>query len=219
MSELTLVIGNKNYSSWSLRPWLVLKQFGLPFKEIRIPLRQPQTMPTLLQHSAAGKVPVLHDGETTVWDSLAICEYLAERFPEAGLWPNALTARAHARSVCAEMHSSFTALREHMTMNARGSFPGCGLTPEVAADIQRIQAIWRECRNVYGKSGPYLYGAFSIADAFYAPVVLRFNTYAPQLDDNALAYCKTVLALPALQAWIDDARLERETLDVYEMYR
>ncbi len=219
MSNLTLVIGNKNYSSWSLRPWLVLKQFGLPFEEIRIPLRQAQTMPALLQHSAAGKVPVLHDGATTVWDSLAICEYLAERFPEAGLWPRSTAARAHARSVCAEMHSSFTALREHMTMNARGSFPGRGLTPEVVTDIQRIQAIWRECRDGYGKEGPFLYGTFSIADAFYAPVVLRFNTYAPPLDENALAYCKTLLALPALQTWIADSRAEPETLDVYELYR
>lgn len=219
MSELTLVIGNKNYSSWSLRPWLVLKQFGLPFAEIRIALRKPETMPALLKHSAAGKVPVLHDGEITIWDSLAICEYLHERFPDAGLWPAANVARTHARSVCAEMHSSFSALREHMTMNARGSFPGCGLTPQVAEDIARILAIWRECRADFGGDGPFLYGKFSIADAFYAPVVLRFNTYAPQLDTNALAYCQTMLALPALQSWIADARTEPETIDVYEMYR
>lgn len=219
MAELTLVIGNKNYSSWSLRPWLVLKHLGVSFLEKRIPLRTPDTLPTLLKHSAAGKVPVLHDGEITVWDSLAICEYLAERFPGAGLWPASSATRAHARSVCAEMHSSFSALREHMTMNARGSFPGKGYTPEVAADITRILDIWREARSRYGSGGAFLYGRFSIADAFYAPVVLRFNTYAPKLDDTARAYCATILALPALQSWMTDARAESETLDVYELYR
>ena len=219
MSELTLIIGNKNYSSWSLRPWLVLKQFGIPFTEIRIPLYGSDTKEKILRHSPAGKVPVLHDGEITVWDSLAICEYLAERFPEQQLWPTHPTARALARAICAEMHTGFADLRQHMTMNIRGHFPGKGMTPEVAQDIERIQAIWRDCRAHAAHGGPYLFGAFSIADAFFAPVVLRFVTYAPALDANTHAYMQAVLALPTLQEWIAAAKAETETIPAFEIYR
>ena len=219
MSELTLVIGNKNYSSWSLRPWLVLKQFDIPFTEIRIPLYEPGAQEKILRHTPAGKVPVLHDGDITVWDSLAICEYLAERFPDRQLWPTHPAARALARAICAEMHTGFADLRQHMNMNIRGHFPGKGLTPEVAQDIARIQAIWRDCRARAAPGGPYLFGAFSIADAFFAPVVLRFATYAPALDDNAHAYMQAVLALPALKEWITAAQAETETIPTFELYR
>ena len=219
MSELTLAIGNKNYSSWSLRPWLVLKQFGIPFTEICIPLYGSDTKEKILRHSPAGKVPVLHDGDITVWDSLAICEYLAEHFPEQQLWPAPPAARALARSICAEMHTGFADLRHHMTMNTRGHFPGKGMTPDVAQDIVRIQAIWRDCRTRAAHGGPYLFGAFSIADAFFAPVVLRFMTYAPALDANAHAYMQALLALPTLQEWIAAAKAETETIPAFEIYR
>ena len=219
MSELTLVIGNKNYSSWSLRPWLVLKQFGIPFTEIRVPLYGSGTKEKILSHSPSGKVPVLHDGDITVWDSLAICEYLAEHFPQSQLWPEEPAARALARAICAEMHTGFTDLRQHMTMNIRGHFPGKGMTPEVAQDIERIQAIWRDCRARFGASGAYLFGAFSIADAFFAPVVLRFVTYAPALDDGTKTYMETLLKLPALQEWIAAGKAETETIPAFELYR
>jgi glutathione S-transferase len=219
MSELTLVIGNKNYSSWSLRPWLVLKQIGIPFSEIRISLYGTEAKEKILSHSPSGKVPVLHDGDITVWDSLAICEYLAERFPQQQLWPAQPSARALARAICAEMHTGFTDLRQHMNMNIRGHFPGKGMTLEVAQDIERIQAIWRDCRARFGDAGPYLFGAFSIADAFFAPVVLRFVTYVPALDEDTQAYMKTLLELQALQEWIAAGRAETETILAFEPYR
>jgi glutathione S-transferase len=219
MSELTLVIGNKNYSSWSLRPWLVLKQIGIPFSEIRISLYGTEAKEKILSHSPSGKVPVLHDGDITVWDSLAICEYLAERFPQQQLWPAQPSARALARAICAEMHTGFTDLRQHMNMNIRGHFPGKGMTLEVAQDIERIQAIWRDCRARFGDAGPYLFGAFSIADAFFAPVVLRFVTYVPALDEDTQAYMKTLLELQALQEWIAAGRAETETIQAFELYR
>ena len=219
MSELTLVIGNKNYSSWSLRPWLVLKQFGIPFTEIRIPLYGSDAKANILRHSPSGKVPVLHDGDITVWDSLAICEYLAERFPQQQLWPAQPAARALARAICAEMHSGFADMRQHMTMNIRGHFPGKGMTPEVAQDIERIQSIWRDCLARFGASGPYLFGAFSIADAFFAPVVLRFVTYTPVLEKPTRAYMAALLELPALQEWIAAAKAETESIPAFELYR
>ena len=219
MSELTLVIGNKNYSSWSLRPWLVLKQFGIPFTEIRISLYGSEAKENILRYSPSGKVPVLHDGDITVWDSLAICEYLAERFPQQQLWPAQPAARALARAICAEMHTGFADMRQHMNMNIRGHFPGKGMTPEVAQDIERIQAIWRDCRTRFDANGPYLFGAFSIADAFFAPVVLRFVTYAPVLDKHTRAYMETLLGLPALQEWITAAKAETESIPAFELYR
>ena len=160
MPSLTLIIGNKNYSSWSLRPWLLLKQAGIPFSERRIPLYTPQTKADILKHSPAGKVPVLHDGDISVWDSLAICEYLAEKVPQQPLWPVAAAARARARSVACEMHSGFTALRQNMNMNCRKRLPGKGRTPEVAVDIERICALWKDSRANFGKSGDFLFGEF-----------------------------------------------------------
>ena len=212
--RLTLVIGNKNYSSWSLRPWLAMKQVGIPFTEIRIPLYQPDSRQRILEHSPAGKVPVLKDRAVTVWDSLAILEYLAERFPDRGLWPQSAAARARARSVSAEMHSGFAALRSHMPMNLRNSYPGRGLTPEVDADIARIVGLWTDCLTT--ASGPFLLGDFCIADAMFAPVATRFVTYGVKLPPVCRLYVDTLVALPAMQAWYADARAERESVDEYD---
>lgn len=212
MTGLTLVIGNKNYSSWSLRPWLAMKQSGIAFDESRIPLYQPQSKAQLLEHSPAGKVPVLHDADITVWDSLAICEYLAERFPQSSLWPQDARDRAHARAVSAEMHSGFPNLRSCMPMNLRSSYPGRGHTPEVDAEIARIAAMWSDCRERHAARGPFLFGVFSIADAMYAPVATRFITYAVDLPPVCAQYVERLRALPALQAWYAAARIETEIL-------
>ena len=216
MSILTLAIGNKNYSSWSLRPWLVLRQAGIPFEEVRIPLYCPGSDAALAKWSPSGKVPALHDGAVTVWDSLAICETLAERFPEKRLWPVDAAARATARAVSAEMHAGFAALRTHMSMNIRARRPGRGRTPECLADIGRIVAIWTTCRTRYGADGAFLFGDFSIADAMYAQVVLRFQTYGVALNGAAKSYAETILALPALQDWVADAIAESERIAQFE---
>jgi len=216
MAGYTLVIGNKNYSSWSLRPWLLMREAGLSFDEIRIPLRKPDTAARIREHSPTGRVPVLYGGSLTIWDSLAIAEYLAERHPEHALWPADTTARAHARAVSAEMHSGFQALRTHMPMHCRARFPGVGRTPEVLADIARVTDSWRECRARFGTGGPLLFGAFSIADAMYAPVVLRFRTYAVELDAVCRAYADAVLALPAMGRWLAEADAETEVIPEYE---
>jgi glutathione S-transferase len=205
---MILVIGNKNYSSWSLRPWIAMKVLGLKFEERRIPLYVPGAKEQILQDSPAGKVPVLIDGGTRVWDSLAILEYLAEK--SGRLWPADAAMRARARSVSAEMHSGFANLRNHMSMNIRKRYPDKGRTPEVLQEVARINAIWSEAK------GPFLFGEFSAADAMYAPVVLRFRTY--EVDVANRAYYDAVLALPAMQEWIADAERERESLPQFEMY-
>jgi glutathione S-transferase len=210
MAAPLLVVGNKNYSSWSLRPWLAMKVLGIPFREQRVPLYGAGSKEELLRHSPAGKVPVLVDGDLAVWDSLAILETLAERNP--GLWPADAAQRARARSISAEMHSGFANLRNHMSMNVRRRFPDKGRTPEVLAEIRRIVEIWSACR------GPFLFGAFCAADAMYAPVVLRFRTYEVELPPVCRAYADAVLALPALQEWMRDAERETETLPQFEPY-
>ena len=207
MSDYTLIIGNKNYSSWSLRPWLAMKVTGIPFRELLVPIREGDWDAEIARLSPSRRVPVLKDGGLVVWDSLAIVEYLAERHPQAGLWPADPTARALARSATAEMHSGFNALRSAMPMNLRASLPGRGRTDGVAADIARIVALWRDCRG-RASGGPFLFGAFSAADAFFAPVVTRFKTYAVDLDSAAAAYRDAVLALPALGEWYAAARNE-----------
>ena len=216
MPPLTLAIGNKNYSSWSMRPWLALRQAGIAFKEVRIPLYWPESAAQLTAWSPSGLVPALHDGEIKVWDSLAICEYLNERFPEHGLWPADLLARAVARSVSAEMHAGFGALRQNMSMNIRARYPDQGRTPECLADIARILAIWTDCRARFGRGGDFLFGRFCIADAMYAPVVLRFQTYGVALTGAARAYAEAILALPALREWVADALAETERIEKFE---
>lgn len=213
-SSLALVIGNKNYSSWSMRPWLAMKHTGISFVEHRIVLYQPDSKQRILEHSPAGKVPVLKDGTNAVWDSLAILEYLAEKFPNRGLWPRNAAARARARSVSAEMHSGFAALRTHMPMNLRNTYPGRGLTSEVEADIARIIGLWTDCRTT--APGPFLLGDFCIADAMFAPVATRFLTYGVKLPSVCQRYVATLIALPAMQLWYADARAEREAIDEYD---
>lgn len=217
MADLTIYIGNKNYASWSLRAWLPLKATGETFEEELIPLYQPSSRDTLLKYSPSGRVPALHHGDTVVWDSLAICEYLAEIFPAAGLWPDDAAARAMARSASAEMHSGFQALRSQHPMNVRSSFPGRDVTPEAQADINRVMAIWRTARTRYGEgNGDFLFGRFTIADAMYAPVVSRFRTYRFDLEREAADYCETVTALPAMLEWAAAARNEPMIVDAFE---
>jgi glutathione S-transferase len=201
-----LVVGNKNYSSWSLRPWLLLRKAGIAFEEHRVPLYLPQSKAELLRFSPAGKVPALIDGELTVWDSLAICEYLAEKHAGLRLWPDIAALRAHARSLCAEMHSGFADLRSQLPMNCRRSLPGLSHPPGALADIARIIAIFDDCREKYQALGPYLFGRFSIADAMYAPVVLRFQIYAVPLRGAAQDYAQTILMLPEIQDWVAAAK-------------
>lgn len=208
MAKLSIIIGSKNYSSWSLRAWLALEQTGAPFDEVVIALDRPETKGEIARHSPSGRVPALHDGERVVWDSLAIAEYLAERFPEAGLWPADESARAIARAVSAEMHSGFSALRQNMPMNMRASAPGRGRAPGVDEDLARIFAIWRECRERFGAGGPFLFGRRSVADAMYAPVVSRLTTYGVALDETAAAYSRAIWELPAMQRWLAASRLE-----------
>lgn len=215
---MKLVIGNKNYSSWSLRPWLLMRVLDLPFEEVLIPLYAPDSKPKLLAETPSGKVPALHDGTLVIWDSLAIVEYLAEQYPSLAVWPADGEARAMARCVAAEMHSGFSALRSHMPMNCRGSHPGKGQTPEVLADIARISQLWTDCRSRFGSEGPFLFGTFSAADAFYAPVVSRFITYAVPLPPLCSAYVEAVRALPAMAEWYAAGIAETDRIAASEPY-
>ena len=216
MNRLTLVIGNKNYSSWSLRPWLMLKQKGIAFEEVRVPLYQEGAAEALARWSPSGLVPVLRDGQLAVWDSLAIGEYLAEQFPEKRLWPAEREARAVARSVSAEMHAGFSALRQAMPMNLRARHPERGRTLECLRDIARVNALWNDCRTRFGGNGDFLFGHFTIADAMFAPVVLRFRSYAVTLEGPAQAYADKLLALPSIQEWIAAGEAERERIEKFE---
>lgn len=203
---LKLVIGDHNFSSWSLRPWLALKQVGLPFEEISIRLRQTTTKTDILKYSPSAKVPCLIDGETLVWESLAICEYLAEIAPT--LWPSERKARAEARAIASEMHAGFPSLRQEMPLDVRTSLPRPQLSPEAKADVARVIAIWEDCRRRYGLKGPFLFGHFTNADAMYAPVVFRFQTYRIELPEASRRWSDTMLALPAMQEWRQVATAE-----------
>ncbi len=215
---LTLVIGNKNYSSWSMRPWLALRAAGVPFNEVVIPLYTGEdSARRIREFTPSGKVPVLIDGDVTVWDSLAIIEYAAEKFPDAKLWPDDRAARAHARSVSAEMHSGFAALRNECGMNLhRPVRPKPSLSDDALANIRRIQSIWKECRTRYGQGGPYLFGAFSAADAMYAPVVHRFRTYVIDADKVARDYMTAMQVHEAFKAWTDAGLAETWIIDRFE---
>jgi len=216
VAEFTLYIGNKNYSSWSLRAWLVLKQAGIRFDETVIPLYRPESKPAILRHSPSGRVPCLHHGDTMVWDSLAIAEYVADLMPEACLWPDDPVARAVARGVSAEMHAGFTALRQAMPMNLRAAHPGKGMTPAVRDDVNRITALWRDCRRRFAGAKPFLFGNPTIADAMYAPVVARFAIYAVVLDDDARDYVSLMLDQPAVQEWTEAAKQEPWIIPEFE---
>ena len=218
MAELTLYIGNKNYASWSLRAWLALKATGAAFEEVVIPILQPGSKETLRKFSPTGKVPALHHGDIVVWDSLAICGYLGDVFPDAGLWPDGPAAKAVARSISAEMHSSFQALRREFPMNIRKSLPDRPISAEAQTDIDRIIAIWRQCRERFGHGGgDFLFGRFTVADAMFAPVVTRFRTYQFRLDRVADAYCNAIMSLPAMQQWAQAAKNEPMVIDEYEL--
>jgi glutathione S-transferase len=208
MSRLQLVIGTKRYSSWSLRPWLALKQAGLPFEEVSITLRQPNTKQQILAHSPSGKLPLLKDGGLLVWDSLAICEYVAEMACAVPLWPENRGTRALARSISAEMHSGFQGLRQHLPMDVLEKIPMEQIPEDAKPDIERIQTIWTDCRARFGAGGDFLFGRWSIADAMFAPVATRFDTYGVKLDPVSQAYVEATLALPAMQDWIEAAKAE-----------
>jgi glutathione S-transferase len=214
---LKLVIGNKNYSSWSMRPWLALRAGNIAFDEVFIPLYTGEADKNrLLAFTPSGKVPVLIDGDVTVWDSLAIIEYAAERFPEARLWPEDRASRAHARSISAEMHSGFAALRNECGMNLHRPVGAIHLSAQARADIARIQQIWTDCRARYGKSGPFLFGAFGGADAMFAPVVHRFRIYAIEVEPEVRDYMAAMTALPAFDEWTRAGLAETLIIEKFE---
>ncbi len=214
---MKLLIANKGYSSWSQRAWLVLKHFGIPFEEVVQPLYVDGWKEAILKISPTGKVPCLVDGDITVWESLAIIEYLAEKFPDRGIWPTDPAARAHARSAAAEMHAGFPNLRRDYNSNWRRTYAwkvrGDGSALE---DAKRIFALWKEARQRFGQGGPFLYGKFSTADAMYAPVVGRFTTYSWIVDDEAEAYMQAIRTLPAYAEWVEAGRAEPWTIAQYE---
>ena len=203
---LHLIIGNKNYSSWSFRPWLALKVAGIAFEETVISLEAKDFKARVTALSGAGRVPVLLDGDVRIWESLAILEYLAEKFPAAGLWPKDVAARAHARAVASEMHAGFLPLRRHLPMNVARPVKSRALDDGATADVARIDAIWSECRAKFG--GPFLFGPFGAADAMYGPVIWRFHTYAVEVSATARDYMRAVMGLPAWEEWRDAARRE-----------
>lgn len=212
----TLVIANKSYSSWSMRPWLAMVHFGVAFDEVVIPLDHDATSVQILEHSPAGKVPVLHHGGITVWESLAILDYLSEAFYDRAWWPADPHARAHARAIAAEMHAGFAPLRQAMPMNLRKDYPPRNWPEDVQANIDRMQDLWRNARATFGQNGEFLFGDFSIADAMYAPVVTRFKTYAVELDATSKAYSDAIYALPAMQRWCEEAAQEAWVITKYD---
>jgi glutathione S-transferase len=223
---MQLLIGNKNYSSWSMRPWVLLRHFGIPFEEVMVRFdsmaADSRFKQRVAQVSPAGRVPVLIDGDLVVWDTLAIAEYIVERTPAHPLWPRDAKQRARARSLCAEMHSGFSALRSHCPQNLEASLPEVGVRivaeqPAVRADLQRIDQMWSQA--LAGSGGPFLFGDFGIVDAFYAPVAGRIRTYGLPMSAHALAYIDRVFASPGVAAWVRDALAEREFLDFEEPYR
>lgn len=217
MADLTLYIGNKNYSSWSLRSWLMIKQTGAPFEEVVIPLEGPGRRTTAIRPlSPSGRVPALKHGELVLWESTAIGEYLAELFPNASLWPEDRAARAIARAVSAEMHCGFAALRTAMPMNIRRTRITLPTTPAVDEDVARITTIWRDCRTRFGAAGSFLFGTFGIADAMFAPVATRFRTYGVTLDAVSAAYVDAIYTHPAMREWIDAAHQEAFAIPDYD---
>jgi glutathione S-transferase len=215
---LTLVIGNKNYSSWSMRPWVLMRQLGIPFEEVKLRFHSEEWTREIGGLSPSGLVPVLRRGGQAIWDTLAIVETLAEWHPGHGIWPADPVARAWARSICAEMHAGFRELRGTMPMNIRASHPGKGMTAATRADIARIEALWKETRARFGSGGPFLFGAFGAADAMYAPVAMRFHTYGVALAPESERYCRALRAAPGVHAWIEGALEEKEVVAEDEIY-
>jgi glutathione S-transferase len=218
MSDLTLVIGNQNYSSWSMRPWVLLTGLGIAFREVKLRFHTDEWRREIERWSPSRMVPVLWRGGEAVWDSLAILEAVHEWYPQHGVWPRDPAARAFARSMCAEMHSGFRDLRSGMPMNIRASLPGRGMSPAAQANIDRIESLWSEARRRFNTQGPFLFGAFGAADAMYAPVVMRFATYAVQLSADSARYCEAVRESPGVRAWIEGALQEKEVVAEDEPY-
>ncbi|WP_135079759.1 glutathione S-transferase family protein [Terasakiella sp. SH-1] len=217
MPKLQIILGNRNYSSWSLRPWLVLKHIGLDFDEIIVPLFEGDFKEELLKHSPSGKVPVLKTGDQEIWDSLAICEYLNEQNPEAHLWPKDSEARAIARSVSYEMHSGFFNIRNDMPMNIRRTIDGFEPSGLCQEEISRIIEIWTSCRQRFGQAGPFLFGSFSIADAMFAPVVARFRSYGIEVKGVAADYMQAVWTLSSMEEWATAAASEEWVIEAVEL--
>ncbi len=213
---LKLVLANKAYSSWSLRPWILLAHFKIPFEEVVIPLDQPDTRERILRYAPSGRCPSLHDGAIAVWESLAIVEYVAEKYPDKAIWPRGKAARAHARTLAAEMHAGFQALREHCPTNFRRPVRKLALTGAVEADVARIEDAWAQARRTFGAAGPFLFGRFSAADAMFAPVVNRFLVYDVAVNRTSRDYMDAIMALPAWKAWINDAEAEPWRIERYE---
>ena len=211
--NVTLIIGNKNYSTWSLRAWLLLREAGIEFEEQRIALDKADTMSQIAKFTDAGRVPILVLGEHTIWDTLAIAETVAERWPEKQLWPTDPDARAHARSISAEMHSGFETLRKCLPMNCRAMGRNVSQPDELTDDIDRVIAIWTDCHERYSADGDWLFGHFGVADAMFAPVVLRFRTYGIDLPESAAAYATRLLESPAMQEWLSAAETETEVIE------
>jgi glutathione S-transferase len=212
MANLRLIFGNKNYSSWSLRPWVFLRYYDIPFQEERIPLFSETAKQVLAKHYSNGKVPILMHGDLEIWDSLAILEFISEQYLDGRGWPEGLEARAVARSISAEMHASFMAIRNEMPMNCRKHFPQFTYSEHAKKDIQRIVSLWEMCRNQFGGDGQWLFGQYSIADAMFAPVALRFHGYDVPLEGAAAAYVNNVLQLPCIQEWISAGKAETEVI-------
>jgi glutathione S-transferase len=218
MARLQLVIANKNYSSWSMRAWVLLRELGIDFEEVPLEFSPEISVIGIERYSAVGKVPVLIVEGDPVWDSLAICETVAELFPDKRVWPSGKRARQVARSVCAEMHSGFQAMRHSMPMNVRGRHPGKGMNPDTKRDIDRVVSIWRECRGNFGADGDLLFGGFSAADAYFVPVAMRFATYAVGLPPVAQAYAESLRALRSVREWTEAAKLETAFIAAEEPY-
>ncbi len=216
--NFTLVIGNKNYSSWSLRPWILLKYFDIPFKEILIPLYEGSYKEQILKYSPQGKVPVLIHGKLVIGESLAICQYLSDLFVKKKMWPAQLSDRALAYWISQEMHAGFSNLRTYMPMNLRGHYPAEGMRPEVDADIKRIFQIWESCRRRFHAKGPFLFGHFTVADAMFLPVVTRLRTYGVDVKGLSKAYVKTMLDLPAFKEWEKAGEAEPWVIKRSEIY-
>ena len=213
---LKLVLANKAYSSWSLRPWILLAHFKIPFEEMVIPLDLPETRANILKYAPSAKCPSLHDGKVAVWESLAIIEYIAETFPDRAIWPRGKAARAHARSLASEMHAGFTALRQACPTNFLRKPKAIALSDEARADVARIEAAWAHARETFGGTGPFLFGRFSAADAMFAPVVNRFHAYDIPAAKTTRAYMAAMMALPAWKAWIAGAEAEPWRIERYE---
>jgi glutathione S-transferase len=213
---IKLIIANKAYSSWSLRPWILMATFNIPFEEVVIPMYRPDTKKKMLKYAPTGKVPSLQDGDVSAYESISVIEYIAEKYPKKAIWPKNKIARAWARSLSAEMHAGFQGLRQHCPTNFRRPVKKRELTEAAAADVQRIQAAWAAARRKFGKGGPFLFGKFCAADAMFAPVVNRLHTYDVPVKKETRAYMDAIMALPAWQAWIKDAHKEKWTHEAYD---